>query len=269
MDRQVHPRAPALGNRGDLRQRRDQRHHRPARAPGSRARAAGAGAGGAGPARRCAARREERRAAALPLSLAAASLGVPVLLALRLPGQGLRPRPQPAAGAGAAAGRGRDRGDAARGAPPRRRDRRRPARLLARLLRLGQLLARPAAARLGRGRRQLGEPAAPRAIVTWALGEASLRYYLSTGAFQVAPPKATTGSSTKSTSSPTAGCPRRRRACSAPASAKPAHEGAGRLFVRRYELPGPGLAPLRLRRLRGAELNFRTTGVLLDGVGPG
>ena len=33
---------------------------------------------------------------------------------------------------------------------------------------------------------KLGEPAAPRAIVTWTLGEAPLRYYLSTGSFQVA-----------------------------------------------------------------------------------
>ena len=34
---------------------------------------------------------------------------------------------------------------------------------------------------------ELGEPEAPRATVTWALGEASLRYYLSTGAIQVTP----------------------------------------------------------------------------------
>ena len=33
----------------------------------------------------------------------------------------------------------------------------------------------------------LGEPTAPRAMVTWTLGQASLRYYLSTGSFQVHP----------------------------------------------------------------------------------
>ena len=34
---------------------------------------------------------------------------------------------------------------------------------------------------------RLGEPEAPRAMVTWTLGHASLRYYLSTGSFQVQP----------------------------------------------------------------------------------
>ena len=34
---------------------------------------------------------------------------------------------------------------------------------------------------------QLGEPTAPRAMVTWTLGQASLRHYLSTGSFQVCP----------------------------------------------------------------------------------
>src|SRR4029077_20598429 len=34
---------------------------------------------------------------------------------------------------------------------------------------------------------RLGEPTAPRAIVLWTLGAASLRYYLSTGSFQVQP----------------------------------------------------------------------------------
>ena len=51
MDRQLLARTPALGNRRDLRQRRDQRHHRPPGATGSGPAAAGARAGGAGPAR--------------------------------------------------------------------------------------------------------------------------------------------------------------------------------------------------------------------------
>jgi hypothetical protein len=48
-----------------------------------------------------------------------------------------------------------------------------------------------------------------------------------------------------------------------------AHEDAGRLFIRRYRLAGPGLAPLQLRELRKAKLHWRNNGVLLDGVGPG
>jgi hypothetical protein len=43
---------------------------------------------------------------------------------------------------------------------------------------------------------------------------------------------------------------------------------AGRLFIRRYSLPGPSLAKVQLPKLRGADLKWRTTGVLLDGVGP-
>ena len=43
----------------------------------------------------------------------------------------------------------------------------------------------------------------------------------------------------------------------------------GRLYLRRYALPGSDLAPLRLRPVRNADLNFRSNGVLIDGVGPG
>ena len=235
-------RPPALGNRGDLRQRRDRRHHRPPGAarcwPSCRWRSASAPL--ALLALRGAARGAPRRgAAAEPRRWSA--IGIPVALALLSPEQGLRPRPQPDAGAGAAAGRGRDRGDAARRPPPRRRARRRPGRLLARLLRLGQRLAGPAAAQLGRGRRRLGEPAAPRATVTWTLGEAPLRYYLSTGAIQVRAPKATTGWCTKSTSSPRARRRRRRRACSGPGFRETAR--AGRRPPLHPPLPAAGPGP--------------------------
>ncbi|HET9185473.1 MAG TPA: glycosyltransferase family 39 protein [Solirubrobacterales bacterium] len=116
---------------------------------------------------------------------------------------------------------------------------------------------------------RIGEPEAPRATVTWTLGEAPLRYYLSTGAIQVRasdgydwlvhelnfvsdgevppPPRRLLGRGFRET----------------------ADEEAGRLFIRRYRLPGPGLARLRLRRLPHAKLGFRNNGVLLDGVGPG
>ncbi len=39
--------------------------------------------------------------------------------------------------------------------------------------------------------------------------------------------------------------------------------------MRRYALPGPELAHLRLRTIRSADLGFRSNGVLLDGIGPG
>jgi hypothetical protein len=45
-------------------------------------------------------------------------------------------------------------------------------------------------------------------------------------------------------------------------------EYAGSLLIRRYAVPGGGLAPIKIPRLRHAPLNFRSTGVLLDGIGP-
>ncbi len=116
---------------------------------------------------------------------------------------------------------------------------------------------------------EIGEPEAPRATVTWVLGEASLRYYLSTGAIQVTPAdgydwlvgEVDFVSDGKAPSPP----PR----LLGPGFRETARGSAGRLYVRHFERAGPGLAPLRLRQLRDAELNFRNTGVLLDGVGPG
>ncbi len=115
---------------------------------------------------------------------------------------------------------------------------------------------------------KLGEPTGPRAMVTWTLGEASLRYYLSTGAFQV---RASEGnpwlvhevdfiSDGKAPPPPA-------RVLGARFRERGSYD-AGRLFVRRYTLPGPSLARVQLSRLRQPDLNFRTTGVLLDGIGP-
>jgi uncharacterized membrane protein len=115
---------------------------------------------------------------------------------------------------------------------------------------------------------RLGEPEAPRATVLWVLGEAPLRYYLSPSAIQV---KASESydwlvhelnfvSDGPATPPP--------RHLLGPAFREVAHEDTGRLFIRRYRLPGPELAPLRLRRLRHAPLHWRNNGVLLDGVGP-
>jgi mannosyltransferase len=115
---------------------------------------------------------------------------------------------------------------------------------------------------------KLGEPEAPRAIVLWTLGAASLRWYLSTGSYQVQPSDEyawTVHEVDFVSDGPAPPVPqqmlgRRFRQIS--------YEQVGRLYVRRYALPGPDLAPLRLHRIRNADLNFRSNGVLLDGIGP-
>jgi mannosyltransferase len=115
----------------------------------------------------------------------------------------------------------------------------------------------------------LGEPTAPRAIVTWTLGEASLRYYLSTGSFQVLPSDGydwLVGEVDFVSDGPAPPPPARLLG---PHFRQIGYEPVdGRLYVRRYAVPGPGLAPLRLAAVRGAQLGFRTNGVLLDGIGP-
>jgi len=116
---------------------------------------------------------------------------------------------------------------------------------------------------------RLGEPGKPRATVTWTLGRTPLQYYLSNGAFQVAPAEGYRWLVHEVNVVSEASAPRPPRHLLGPQFEEAARERAGRLTIRRYRLPGPGLAPLRLRRLRDARLNFRTNGVLLDGVGPG
>jgi mannosyltransferase len=115
---------------------------------------------------------------------------------------------------------------------------------------------------------ELGEPSAPRAMVTWALGEASLRYYLSTGSIQVVPADGEDWLVGEvdfvSDGEPPPFAARRL----VPGMRLVGYRRVGRLYVRRYETPGPGLAPLRMREARNAELGFRTNGVLLDGIGP-
>lgn len=114
----------------------------------------------------------------------------------------------------------------------------------------------------------LGEPSRPRAVVTWTLGEASLRYYLSTGSFQVQPSDGfewLVGEVDLVSDGPVAPPPQRLLG---PGFRPVGHERVGRLYVQRYALPGPGLARLRLGIVRDAELGFRTNGVLLDGIGP-
>lgn len=115
----------------------------------------------------------------------------------------------------------------------------------------------------------IGEPATPRAMVTWTLGEASLRYYLSTGSFQVQPSDGFrwwVGEIDFISDGPAPPPPSR---LFGPGFREVGYEKVGRLYVRRFATPGPELRPLRLHTIRDAELGFRTNGVLLDGIGPG
>jgi uncharacterized membrane protein len=115
----------------------------------------------------------------------------------------------------------------------------------------------------------IGEPTVPRAMVTWTLGHASLRYYLSTGSFQVQPSEGFdwwVGEIDFISDGPAPPPPAR---LFGPGFREVGYERVGRLYVRRFATPGPELRQLRLRAIRDAELGFRTNGVLLDGIGPG
>jgi len=115
---------------------------------------------------------------------------------------------------------------------------------------------------------RLGEPTTPRAIVLWTLGAASLRYYLSTGSFQVQPSDGYSWNVHEVdfvSDGPSPPIPGRLLG---PRFRQVGYHRVGRLYVRRYALPGPDLAHLRLRQIRNARLNFRSNGVLLDGIGP-
>jgi mannosyltransferase len=115
---------------------------------------------------------------------------------------------------------------------------------------------------------RVGEPAAPRAIVTWTLGEASLRYYLSTGAFQTQPSEGFAWSVHEVDFVSDGPAPPVPARLLGPRFRQVGYGSAGRLWVRRYALSGPDLAHLRLRTIRDADLGFRSNGILLDGIGP-
>jgi mannosyltransferase len=117
---------------------------------------------------------------------------------------------------------------------------------------------------------KLGEPVAPRATVTWTLGLASLRYYLSTGSFQVQSSEGFAWFVHEVDFVSDGPAPPAPPRLLGPGFRQVAYEEAGgRLWVRRYALPGAGLARLRLGVVRKADLGFRSNGVLLDGIGPG
>jgi hypothetical protein len=114
----------------------------------------------------------------------------------------------------------------------------------------------------------LGEPGTPRAMVTWTLGAAPLRYYLSTGSLQARPSEGFewwVGEVDFISDGP---APPPRPKLLGPGFRQAGNEQVGRLYIRRYVRTGPGLVPLRLRVVRDAELGFRSNGVLLDGMGP-
>ena len=114
----------------------------------------------------------------------------------------------------------------------------------------------------------LGEPEAPRATVLWALGEAPLRYYLSTGAIQLKPVEGYGWLVREINFVSDGEAPPPPPHLLGPGFREAGHEDVGRLFIRRYRLDHPGLAPLLLRQVRKASLHWRNNGVLLDGVGP-
>jgi len=116
---------------------------------------------------------------------------------------------------------------------------------------------------------RLGEPQAPRAMVTWTLGAASLRWYLSTGSFQVRPSDGFSWSVHEVAFISEGPAPRVPQSLLGPRFRQDGYWRIGRLDVRRYALPGPELAHLRLRRIRSADLGFNSNGALLDGIGPG
>jgi hypothetical protein len=104
-------------------------------------------------------------------------------------------------------------------------------------------------------------------MVTWTIGEASLHYYLPASSLQAHPSEGFewwVGEVDFISDGPAPPPPRHLLG---PGFRQAGYEQVGRLYLRRYVRTGPGLAPLQLRTLRSADLNFRTNGVLLDGIG--
>jgi len=211
--------------------------------------------------------RGERRAAGRVLAIAAATIAIPLVLALLVPGKdyvlarNVLPALVPllvAAGIGATL-----------------RDARRGGAILGAALfaySLGFCLAASLLPSLQRPdleavAQRLGEPEAPRAMVGWTLGHASLRYYLSTGSFQARSSEGFVWHVHEVDFVSDGPAPPVPARLIGPRFRQVGYERAGRLHVRRYALPGPDLARLRLKRVRAADLNFRSNGVLLDGIG--
>jgi mannosyltransferase len=116
---------------------------------------------------------------------------------------------------------------------------------------------------------RLGRPEAPRAMVSWTLGQASLRWYLSTGSLQVAASEEFPWYVHEIDFISDGPAPPVPGGLLGPRFTLVGYERVGRVHIRRYALPGPDVARLRLRRVDDAELNFRSNSVLVDGIGPG
>jgi 4-amino-4-deoxy-L-arabinose transferase-like glycosyltransferase len=213
--------------------------------------------------------RDERRAAGIPLSVAAATIAIPVGLALVAPGKdyvlarNLLPALVPLLAALAV-------GATLRG--PRRAAMALGAALFA--YSLGFCVAAGVSPTLQRPdwhavAERLGEARAPRAIVTWTLGQAPLRHYLPGNSFQVFSEERFRWLVHEVDFVSTGAAPRVPRRLLGPGLRQVGYEAVGDLHIRRYAFPGPDLARLRLRTVRDADLGFRSNGALVDGIGPG
>jgi mannosyltransferase len=211
--------------------------------------------------------RRERRGVGRVLAVAAATVAIPLLVALVVPGKdyvlarNLLPALVPLlAACGVAATLGRNRGAGA---------------LIGAALfvySLGFCLAASLTPSLQRpdwdaAAAAVGEPEAPRAMVSWTLGHASLRYYLSTGSFQARPSEGFAWHVHEVDFISDGPAPPVPPDLLGPRFRQVGYERAGRLQIRRYALPAADLARLRLKRVRSAQTNFRSNGVLLDGIG--
>jgi hypothetical protein len=116
---------------------------------------------------------------------------------------------------------------------------------------------------------KLGDPTRPRALVSWTLGQASLRHYLGTGSFQVVQSEGYPWFVHEIDFISQGPAPPVSPGRLAPGMRQVEFGPVGELYLRRYALPGPDVTRLRLRAVRGADLNFGSNGVLIDGVGPG
>jgi hypothetical protein len=213
------------------------------------------------------ARGERRDRAAVPLAIAAATVGLPLLIALLVPSKdyvlarNVIPALVPllvALGVAATLHSARRTG-AALGA-------------VLFLYSLGFCLATNFVPSLQRPdwddvAAEVGEAQAPRAMVSWTLGHASLRYYLASGSFQVTPSEGYEWYVHEVDFISDGQAPPPAPDLLGPRFRQVGYERVGRLHVRRYALPGDDLAPLRLAQVRSAETNFRSNGVLLDGIG--
>jgi hypothetical protein len=211
----------------------------------------------------------ERRAAGVPLTLAAATVAIPLLLAIASPSRdyflarNLIPAVVPLLAAVAIGVTARRAGRAGLAVG---------VALLAFSLgfsvwaSISPALQRPDWREVAA---KLGDPTQPRALVSWTLGQASLRHYLRTGSFQVVQSEGYPWFVHEIDFISQGPAPPVPLGSLAPGMRQVEYGPVGQFYLRRYALPGPDLTRLRLRAVRAVDLNFGSNGVLIDGVGPG